>query len=715
LWSIVDLRRMIMRSMLETGHTSNGSHEVRAESWLAGRAGGSPLLASIKTTEPLQRWARLFDGLMHRHSVLNNETGRPLTAVSLSLSLGSILFLTFELSRDAARDRYTQVVHHMDGHLINGFTSQLLDVASCESVAQKLVAGIKPPASGCLDKLASSFFEVEHSTSQMVGRIDRNLEHTGRSASSTIIVLSSNEVVWQRAILQQLLLKDGFNVLCSSPAKGVDELLYRRKSKKAVVLWLLSDGFLQDAEAAAAAESVAVYGSSGTKDDVAHVLVHEIDDRKPRFRFDWSHQLAPLAAPLAGWLEAKLSALESVPFERRSFLQRAMLETIEGRLVSLTGKVGAGSSSLDELDMEEAHSRRRRATGLDVFDDGGLGLPGSMRERSVSSAPRPVVAQHQGNRRLASAVSGLLRRRGSATPLPSDVELSGKSLQTTRAGGPLSKLKERLGRKPSNDSFDEAEDSLKALPAPRPANGSINTRPNATAAGISLLNDISPCQSEVGSFKQRDDSEASSSFSRPNKSIDERLVDVLQAGVFPDAPVTGPVSPQQVVRSASRHLESSTMPSCRGRLEVGQSVSTGGTLDDLLRACSEHSVAAAPERGAAQGPSPSLKVSSPSPTMQAEASNTTTETDDLATWLAQRARVGPKFIDAVMAACEEQMISSVDNLATLQESGLLGSCFKPMVAACIEKGLGGGSRGLVFSGESASSGSRVDLVDQTRV
>ena len=64
------------------------------------------------------------------------------------------------------------------------------------------------------------------------------------------------------------------------------------------------------------------------------------------------------------------------------------------------------------------------------------------------------------------------------------------------------------------------------------------------------------------------------------------------------------------------------------------------------------------------------------------------ESDKLATWLVQRAGVGPKYLDAVMATCDDQMIDSVKNLATLQRAGLLGSMFKPVVAASIEEALG---------------------------
>ena len=68
---------------------------------------------------------------------------------------------------------------------------------------------------------------------------------------------------------------------------------------------------------------------------MSHLCVHENDDRKGRFRFDWSNQLAPLArldeaqdnpavtsrsGVLAAKLQAKLSRLESIAFARRSFL-----------------------------------------------------------------------------------------------------------------------------------------------------------------------------------------------------------------------------------------------------------------------------------------------------------------------------------------------------------------------------------------------------------
>ena len=43
----------------------------------------------------------------------------------------------------------------------------------------------------------------------------------------------------------------------------------------------------------------------------------------------------------------------------------------------------------------------------------------------------------------------------------------------------------------------------------------------------------------------------------------------------------------------------------------------------------------------------------------------------------------------VIETCDDQMIGSVANLAMLQEAGMLGSIFKPVIAASIEKALSG--------------------------
>ena len=64
----------------------------------------------------------------------------------------------------------------------------------------------------------------------------------------------------------------------------------------------------------------------------------------------------------------------------------------------------------------------------------------------------------------------------------------------------------------------------------------------------------------------------------------------------------------------------------------------------------------------------------------------------LRSWLADRAGVAPKFLDAVEKVCDDEMIGSVDNLATLRDAGLLSSTFKPVIAASIEAALGAGPR-----------------------
>ena len=157
---------------------------------------------------------------------------------------------------------------------------------------------------------------------------------TALYSSSSILVLCSADGAWQAAILQHELIRRGFHVLTCGVSKGLD-ILEQRSSQSnhaGVILWFLSDGMLQDSDVCDAAERAV------RVEAVAHLCVHENDDRKARFRFNWSTQLEPLSSrdgALAAQLQAKLSRLESVPFERRSFLQAAMFETILGRLASL--------------------------------------------------------------------------------------------------------------------------------------------------------------------------------------------------------------------------------------------------------------------------------------------------------------------------------------------------------------------------------------------
>uniref|UniRef100_A0A7S0NQX4 SAP domain-containing protein n=1 Tax=Calcidiscus leptoporus TaxID=127549 RepID=A0A7S0NQX4_9EUKA len=59
----------------------------------------------------------------------------------------------------------------------------------------------------------------------------------------------------------------------------------------------------------------------------------------------------------------------------------------------------------------------------------------------------------------------------------------------------------------------------------------------------------------------------------------------------------------------------------------------------------------------------------------------------LAEWLETRAGVNTKFMEKVLATCDEEMIGSVGNLHTMQQSGLLTAVFKPVIAASIEEAL----------------------------
>ena len=62
---------------------------------------------------------------------------------------------------------------------------------------------------------------------------------------------------------------------------------------------------------------------------------------------------------------------------------------------------------------------------------------------------------------------------------------------------------------------------------------------------------------------------------------------------------------------------------------------------------------------------------------------------DLQTWLETSAGVSPKFIGKVMDVCDEEMIGSVENLAVLNEAGMLDTVFKPVIASAIQQALTG--------------------------
>eukprot|EP00316_Scyphosphaera_apsteinii_P012683 CAMPEP_0119326474 /NCGR_PEP_ID=MMETSP1333-20130426/68510_1 /TAXON_ID=418940 /ORGANISM="Scyphosphaera apsteinii, Strain RCC1455" /LENGTH=219 /DNA_ID=CAMNT_0007334793 /DNA_START=12 /DNA_END=671 /DNA_ORIENTATION=+ len=54
-------------------------------------------------------------------------------------------------------------------------------------------------------------------------------------------------------------------------------------------------------------------------------------------------------------------------------------------------------------------------------------------------------------------------------------------------------------------------------------------------------------------------------------------------------------------------------------------------------------------------------------------------------WFLLKARIHPRFIDRVLAQCDDAWIGSVENLQTAQSYGLLNKIFKPVIAYSIEK------------------------------
>ena len=78
--------------------------------------------------------------------------------------------------------------------------------------------------------------------------------------------------------------------------------------------------------------------------------------------------------------------------------------------------------------------------------------------------------------------------------------------------------------------------------------------------------------------------------------------------------------------------------------------------------------------------------------------------DDLRTFLTQRAGVSPAYVDKVLELCDEQMIGSVHNLQTASELGMLAGLFKPVVAMGIQSALadvGGASKPPSVAGAAA--------------
>lgn len=62
------------------------------------------------------------------------------------------------------------------------------------------------------------------------------------------------------------------------------------------------------------------------------------------------------------------------------------------------------------------------------------------------------------------------------------------------------------------------------------------------------------------------------------------------------------------------------------------------------------------------------------------------EDTELSTFLTSKAGVAPKFLEAVIRVCDEEMIGDVNSLKIAAEAGIVKKIFKPVVALGIEKG-----------------------------
>eukprot|EP00962_Isochrysis_galbana_P013749 scaffold3917_cov113-Isochrysis_galbana.AAC.4 len=60
---------------------------------------------------------------------------------------------------------------------------------------------------------------------------------------------------------------------------------------------------------------------------------------------------------------------------------------------------------------------------------------------------------------------------------------------------------------------------------------------------------------------------------------------------------------------------------------------------------------------------------------------------DLRSWFLRHTAIEAKFLDRVMAICDEEMIGTVGNLRVATRAGLLPKIFRPMVAVSIERAL----------------------------
>ena len=270
LWGIFELRRMLVLHVMDTRRdtvqTMPGRSEVRA----------------CQNGPAIRLWAILFDGLMDKHGVVD-EAGKPFRSESISLSLGSILWITYELSLEIARLKLPRLITSMESHFLTGFISTELNVDSCTVCAQQLVAGLPQQKEPWIRKL---LFPMQQPAQQsMASRLEGHI--SALHINSSIVVLCSRDCAWQAAILRHNLRKQRFNVLTCNLSEGMSILEQRsiQPQHAGIVLWFLSDGMLNDVDACDAAERAA------RLETVSHLCIHEPDDRKARFRFDWSVQL----------------------------------------------------------------------------------------------------------------------------------------------------------------------------------------------------------------------------------------------------------------------------------------------------------------------------------------------------------------------------------------------------------------------------------------
>ena len=78
----------------------------------------------------------------------------------------------------------------------------------------------------------------------------------------------------------------------------------------------------------------------------------------------------------------------------------------------------------------------------------------------------------------------------------------------------------------------------------------------------------------------------------------------------------------------------------------------------------------------------------PRPAVAPRASFCTMQQDELRTFLLTKAQVSEKFIDRVVAICDDEMIGSAHDLEVARDAGLLPDLFKTVIRLGIEKALG---------------------------